>query len=395
MDGGDRRVRIEILTKMNTTLPRDGGALRTRAIADHLTEAGYNVTISSVKGRAPGRALRDPGLVLRSCALLIQMLAHLARYPAYSLVKWISWGVVVDIARSRRTKHVSYTLIDSSQIAIYAPICKLVVAFSLQNVESDLLSSYAKSGSGRVRRLVARYDSLIMRRFETWILKQGSPVFVVSDHDRDVLQRINLDAKVIVTPNGVSDECFGAERPRSKTVVFVASLDWQPNIDAAVWLARTVWPAVAAQVCDAKLFLIGRAPARRVWDLRSESVSVIPDVVSVIPYVAAARVATAPLHSAGGTRLKILEALACGTPVVATPLGALGLESAFDEEALRIRADPLEFAEELVSLLKSGPEPALREACRAQSVPFKWSNSLSPMTEELGSLIRAPSSGSR
>lgn len=395
MDSTPRKAQIDVITKMDISVPRNGGALRARAIADHLGASGYDVATYPVKGRTQRGSVPNISLSLRSIGLLIRMLPQLVRYPAYSLLKWVSWGVVVDVARKRATLSASYTLIDFSQMAIYAPICSHVVAYSFHNVESELLASYATTGSGLVKRTVARYDSWVVRRFERHILKRGLPVFVVSEHDADVLQRIDPDSRVVVVPNGVSDECFRAEEARTRSVVFVASLDWQPNVDAAEWLVKSVWPEVAARVHDAQLFLIGRAPARKVWNLEGERVTVIPDVASVIPYVSAARVATAPLLSAGGTRLKILEALACGTPVVATPLGALGLESAFDERALRIRAEPQEFAQEVVDLLESDYSPELEEMCRIQSVPFKWSSSLSPMARELDRSIAALEGGAR
>jgi len=357
--------------------------LRTRAIVDQLSGRGHDVKVVAVNGRPPASGRPAVGQMWRALALLVQTIPQLVRYPAYSLAKWVSWGVLLDLADRSNERRDLPTIIDSSQLAVYLPLCRRVIGLSLHNVEHELLANYATSGSSRLRRVVAAHDARVMRRFEKHLMELCLPVFVVSDHDRDLLIAICPGARVVVATNGVAGECFRSASSRTCSVVFIAHLGWQPNIDASVWLVRSVWPHVAASVPEATLLLVGRSPARAVWALESRSVSIIPDVESVIPYVSAARVATAPLLSAGGTRLKILEAVACGTPVVATPLGALGLESAFDSRVLRVQSDPILFANEIIELLRADCSSEASFSCREQARPFEWANSLAPMMQDL------------
>jgi polysaccharide biosynthesis protein PslH len=103
-------------------------------------------------------------------------------------------------------------------------------------------------------------------------------------------------------------------------------MGWAPNVDAALWLGRDIWPLVVERVPGARLLLVGKDPAPEVRALADETVEVTGTVDDVAPYLARARVAVAPLRAGGGTRLKIMEALGAGRPVVGTSLGCEGME---------------------------------------------------------------------
>lgn len=212
--------------------------------------------------------------------------------------------------------------VEYAQLAPYAKgIRARTRVLDLHNVESDLVRSMAVLRPAPVR-IALELEAKRLRRLEKAALLGFDAVAVVSDTDRARLR--SEDARILVCPNGWD----AAERfplGDEKIVVFVGLLGWRPNVDAAVWLAKEVWPAVRNRVPDAKLLLVGRDPSRRVLELRSDTIEVTGSVPDVRPYLSRARVATAPLRAAGGSRLKILEALATGRPVVATSTGAEGL----------------------------------------------------------------------
>jgi glycosyltransferase involved in cell wall biosynthesis len=148
-------------------------------------------------------------------------------------------------------------------------------------------------------------------------------VIVVSDQERARLAA--GDRSVLVCPNGREPSAVLPDAPGA-TVAFVATMGWAPNVDAAVWLAREIWPAVLARVPGAQLLLVGKDPAPAVRALAGAGVHVTGTVADVAPYLAQSRVVVAPLRAGGGTRLKIMEALDVGRPVVATSLGCEGME---------------------------------------------------------------------
>jgi glycosyltransferase involved in cell wall biosynthesis len=161
-------------------------------------------------------------------------------------------------------------------------------------------------------------------------------------------------------------------------------LSWAPNIDAAVWFRTQVWPLVLAEVPEAELLLVGRNPTNAVRALEGPSVQVTGTVPELDPYYARTRVAIAPLRSGGGSRLKILEALAAGRPVVATTIGAEGLEDLIGRGVV-IADEPVAMAMEICRLLRDegqSQELGLRgeEAVRTD---HSWQAAINPLWSAL------------
>lgn len=178
---------------------------------------------------------------------------------------------------------------------------------------------------------------------------------------------------------GLRTKFFRFSGERDGTVVFIGHLGWQPNIDAAVWFCREVWPRVVAADPARRLLLVGRRPASRVLALAGKSIEVHPDVPSVVEFFGRAATSVAPLLAAGGTRIKILESLGSGTPVVATAMGALGLES-LEGRYLQICSDPAAMAD---AVLSSCAEPADRAQVRSLVQDYGWERALEPLANTL------------
>jgi glycosyltransferase involved in cell wall biosynthesis len=172
---------------------------------------------------------------------------------------------------------------------------------------------------------------------------------------------------------------------KQPVAAFVGLLGWPPNADAATWLAAEIWPRVRRDLPEARLLLVGRDPAPAVRALDGASgIEVTGTVADVQPYLASARVGLAPLRAGGGSRLKILESLDAGRPVVATAKGAEGLEDLV-EEGVEIHDDPAAFAASVVRLL-SNPDEARRlgEAGHAAvAARHSWAATLDPLIEAI------------
>ena len=164
---------------------------------------------------------------------------------------------------------------------------------------------------------------------------------------------------------------------------FVALLGWPPNVDAAVWLTREVWPLVRAAVPGARLLIVGRDPARAVRELATADVEVTGTVVDVRPYLARARVALAPLRSGSGSRLKVLEALDAGRPVVGTSKGLEGLEDLVGHGAV-VADGATAMARQIARLLVDAPhaEELGVRGHRAVAASYSWKRVLSPLLDD-------------
>jgi glycosyltransferase involved in cell wall biosynthesis len=161
-------------------------------------------------------------------------------------------------------------------------------------------------------------------------------------------------------------------------------MGWAPNVDAAVWFGHEVWPAVLRRSPDARLLLVGRDPAPPVQALASPSVEVSGTVSDVRPFLSQARVTVAPLRAGGGTRLKILEALDAGRPVVATSIAVDGLEDLIGEGV--VVADDAGTMIDAVSTLLADPDRAAalgRAGHEAVSARHSWDVALAPLLDSV------------
>ncbi|MET0734193.1 MAG: glycosyltransferase [Microbacterium sp.] len=379
-------VRILLLTKTDFTEPRDGGTLRLSAIAARLQAEGAIVDAVAVKAADGWSPSAAPAPRRGHLSRAARVAARTAAVASASVARWFSLRTVRTIGGLLDRHRYDAAVVEYSQLLIYAPLLRgIPIVCDLHNIESQLLDNYAASASSLPRRLVARYEAARVRRLERGMFRHVSAATTVSGHDTELLRALTGagDELVLTAPNGVSETAFVQPKRRAEgvEVVFIASLGWQPNVDAVEWLVGSVWPQVRAADPAARLRIIGRSPRASVRELDgADGVTVHADVPETWPFLSSASVATAPLLAAGGTRLKILEALGTGTPVVATSLGALGLEAASDQGALTIVDSPAEFA---AALLRVSANPPADSVVRGAAGAYRWQNTLAPLVETL------------
>ena len=139
-------------------------------------------------------------------------------------------------------------------------------------------------------------------------------------------------------------------------------MDYRPNVDAALWFGREIWPLVKAQEPDATWGIVGKSPHPRLDVLRADpSITIVGEVAEVPPYFHAAGLYIIPLRMGGGTRFKLMEAMAAGVPIVSTTVGAEGVPVRAEKELL-LADTPSAFAAAVVRLLR---DPTLQERLRA------------------------------
>ena len=212
-------------------------------------------------------------------------------------------------------------------------------------------------GARGFRRLLYRREVERVKHFERTEYGRYDAVVVVTQQDADALAMLSARLPVHVIPNGVDAERFAPNPATPKTprqVMFHGGLYHAPNVAAARLLAEEVWPRVRAELPDASLVIVGRGPAPAVvrLDDPGRGVRVLVDVDDVRPFLHTAAVYAAPMTTGTGIKNKLLEALACGLPSVATSLAAQGLDVVNDRD-LVLADDPAWFAAQVVDLLRN------------------------------------------
>jgi glycosyltransferase involved in cell wall biosynthesis len=218
------------------------------------------------------------------------------------------------------------------------------------DVESKALRRFADLHRGALGR-----QAYFAKRVETWKLELAEQraahhfdrVLVCSDSDAEELATRLASARVKVLPNGIRlaqqlPIRFGA---RCFRILFVGSLNYGPNQDALFYLASSlIGPIAQAMRGDVMFRIVGRSPSREVIDLADRhGLELIADAPDLAEHYAESDAVIVPIRSGGGTRIKILEAMAFGRPVVSTSLGAEGLDIV-DREHLLIADDAQSFA---------------------------------------------------
>ncbi|MGH2876253.1 MAG: glycosyltransferase, partial [Solirubrobacteraceae bacterium] len=151
---------------------------------------------------------------------------------------------------------------------------------------------------------------------------------VTSDREEPVVAAAAPELPTAVVPNGVDVANFSpSDAPTEpRTLVFNGILDYRPNLDAAHHLVEEIWPRVRARCPDSRLTIVGRAETADLRRLRVRGVTITGEVPDVRPYLERAAVIAVPIRMGGGTRLKVVEALAMGKATVSTSLGCEGIE---------------------------------------------------------------------
>ena len=214
-----------------------------------------------------------------------------------------------------------------------------VVVCDWHNIESDLMRRYSEREPARLRRAYARRTARLTSEFEKRALREFDAHIVVSQRDAERLRNLNPDARIFVIENGVDTAFYSDPGARDESlarrIVFVGSMDYHANIDGALGFAREVWPRLRDRHPELIFTIVGKDPAPEVRDLAQiPGIEVTGTVDDVRPFYCEAIAAVVPLNVGGGSRLKILEAMAAGVPVVSTALGAEGLDVQHDENIM-------------------------------------------------------------
>lgn len=273
-------------------------------------------------------------------------------------------------------------LVEHVQLLPYARgLRPALLVLDMHNIESALARRIAGASHGP-RRIAWWLESRALRGLERRA-RAADVIAVVSEVDRRTLQTVLRHPRVVVVPNAWDEPAPLPPAP-GPVVSFVGIFFWGPNIDAAVWFCREVWPNVLAARPDAHLQLVGRDPSPEVRALAGRGVEVTGSVDEVRPWYARTRVAVAPLLAGGGSRLKILEALAAGRPVVATSIGAEGLEDLVGRGVV-VEDEPQRLAAAVVALLDD-PEGCAelgRRGADAVAADHSWPAAVRPLLAEL------------
>lgn len=221
---------------------------------------------------------------------------------------------------------------------------------SLLSVLSLASVDFARTVPRSVSGLVSK---VLMKRTEQRLISQFDTIRVLTPRDAQVVQGLNRRARIVTIPLAIDPSLypFKVEQPPNAIVGLIGSMHWLPTRSAAVRLLTSVWPRVRASRSDARLLLVGwgaRKSLARFAD--APGVTILEDVADSEPYFRRLSVLAYPAVSGSGMKVKLLEAMAYGVPVVTTSEGVVGIDAADGVHAFVSDEDEI-LADRIVSLL--------------------------------------------
>jgi glycosyltransferase involved in cell wall biosynthesis len=199
------------------------------------------------------------------------------------------------------------------------------------NIESSMLLRRASNEANMLKKAYFYSEGKRLQRYESRITPTFNANITCSELDSERLKQIAPTAHTITIPNGVDVEYFSpqAGEANANSLVFVGSLNWYPNVDAAFFLLREIWPALKSHMPQLRLDIVGSAPPSQLVELAAslEGVQVHGFVDDVRPYMQRAAVYVCPIRDGGGTKLKLLDAFSMAKCVVAHPIACEGIDA--------------------------------------------------------------------
>lgn len=343
------------------------------AFADNLQDLHYQVELA--RGCASVRIVR----LRKFWAKLRALLALLTSHPL-SLGYFGSWKMRRLVKRAFKRHQFDAVFVYSSAMTQYIPASwHSQTVVDLVDVDSEKWHEYAERSSPP-KRWIYEVEGRRMRKHELEIIAGFAVSILTTRLEAELLDELDeftRRARIRIMTNGVDSEYFqaapaetvgskvirlplrnareGVSKPR---MVFTGAMDYYANIEAVTWFATEVFPQIRQQQPLAEFLIVGSNPTAEVKKLGAQpGINVTGTVEDVRPYLREAAVCVAPLRIARGIQNKVLEAMACGKAVVATPQAATGLRIAHEEQVL-LASSPADFAAAVIQLLR---DDSLRE----------------------------------
>jgi glycosyltransferase involved in cell wall biosynthesis len=347
--------------------PEDGGRIAMRVLARSLKRAGAEVRILALnpaKNRTAPESLpdeaREPALEAIDIDTSVTLGGALRSFLAgtsYNVERFLSKAFESRLLEVLQEERPDVVILESVFMVPYLPSIRpatgALVVLRSHNVEHQIWQGLARIERRGPKRLYLRHLADRLRDYEASTVNDVDAVVPVTPEDAMGYRQLGATVPLHVAPVGIATDEYPdrAGHGDPLTLVFLGSLDWTPNVDAVRWFLGSVWPLLRRSVPGARFHIGGSNPPPGLADaLRAEGARFLGRVPDAREFLASGAAMVVPLLAGGGVRVKILEAMALGVPVVSTRLGATSIDARAGEEIL-LADGPDSLAEACATLL--------------------------------------------
>jgi polysaccharide biosynthesis protein PslH len=283
------------------------------------------------------------------------------------------------------TRRFDLVIFSTTMLGCYRVPGGIPVVGDTHNVEHDSLRRAAVAAREFPRQLYYRAQATLTAREETRYNRSFSAVWATSPRDASLIAAGRPLGPVHVVPNGIELSRYAVTRaPEEATLLFTGLMSYYPNRHGALHFIEHIFPLIEARLPAARLLVVGASPPHALRRAARSNVEITGYVPSVEPYFRRATAFVAPLEIGGGTRVKVLEALAYGVPVISTTIGCEGLD-VVDGQSVLLADTPSAFAQAVLRVLLC---PSLARALSANGHAIARTYDWERIGEQLDALCR-------
>lgn len=288
---------------------------------------------------------------------LITIIKSILKGYPFSVYRYFSKKAAKKMMAILEKHIINIIHIDMLHLAIYKNLFDRDRLFLTDhNVEFLRLKRWMKFERNILKKAFLFFQYLLLKRFEIQSCKEVNKCFVVSDYDKQILAKLTGKDNFSVIPNGVDTKYF---KPIStlnskRSLVWTGSMSGPYNKDAVIYFITKIWERVKKENPDIRIVFVGKDPPQTLiqYSLKDPQIILVGYVNDVRKYMARNNIFVAPLRCGSGTKIKILNAMAMGLPVITTSIGAEGLEVKSGEDII-IADTPAEFAFNILKLWRN------------------------------------------
>ena len=330
---------------------KDGGCIAMNNITQGLLEAGHKVKILTIFTHKhdfeveamPAEYIEQTGIegvFIDTRLNAVDAFSSILTSDSYNISRFFSTDFDIRLAKLLRKENFDIVHLESLFMTTYlATIRRLSnapVVLRAHNVEHIIWEKTAIGASGFFKRLYLNYLHRKLKQYELSMLNEVSAIAAISDDDRDRMMSLNVKKPITTIPFGVDLTKYPLQPIQSAEVALfhLGAMDWGPNTEGVKWFLQSIWPEISIRFPMLKLYLAGRNMPDEFKGMKLPNVEVVGEVEDAIEFMQSKAIMIVPLLSASGVRVKIMEGLALGRVVVATPLAAEGLGCTHGEQLL-------------------------------------------------------------
>lgn len=347
---------------------KDGGAIAVNSLASGLAAAGVQVRLFALN---PSRNYIAPNAVPEEMRQRLQLSLHplntdLAPHKAlfnlvegspFHISRFFQPHIAADLQHLLQTETFDFIQLEAPFVGMYLPLIrkfsKAPVVLRAHNVEYLIWQRLAAGSKNPIKAWYLRLQAQRLQAFETKLWQQVDGIAAISHIDAQFIGQ-HTHQPVISLPTGIALDGYPALQRkdlRTDRLGFLGSMDWQPNQEAVRWFVQTIWPKLQTEFPSTSVTFAGKNFPAKLYGLAKNRLFMQGEVADANAFMLQHPIFIVPMRSGSGIRIKLLEAMALGLPIISTTLGAEGLPVE-DQKHLLLADDAAGFAKALHRLQK-------------------------------------------